>query len=261
MHVDLIGWWKVALNGGIELVIQTLICIEPVSNLAKLIRIEDKTSAHLSQQFNNCWLSRYPKPLYCVPDNGGEFTGWEFQSLLEQASIESKPTTSRNPQANAICERMHQTVGNVLRTLLHGQICGDDETVNQIIDDALATTMHTLRTAVSASLNFQSPGTIAFHRDMLMNVPFQADLQAIQQRRQLLINHNLLRTNSRRRNYDYRPGQLAMIKNDEGNKLDEKTYGPYRIVNVFTNGTVELQRTPHVTERVNIRRLLPSRIL
>ncbi len=27
---------------------------------------------------------------------------------------------AKNPQSNAVCERMHQTVGNVLRTLLHG---------------------------------------------------------------------------------------------------------------------------------------------
>ena len=94
---------------------------------------------------------------------------------------------------------MHQTVVNVLRTLLLGQICGDEETVNQIIDDALATTKHTLRTAVSALLNFQSPGTIEFHRDMLSDVPFQADLQAIQQKWQLLINQNLIRTNAKQR--------------------------------------------------------------
>ena len=30
-------------------------------------------------------------------------------------------TTSRNPNANGICERMHQTVGNVLRTLVHAE--------------------------------------------------------------------------------------------------------------------------------------------
>ena len=99
--------------------------------------------------------------------------------LLEQASIKFKPTTNRNPTVNSVCEKMHKTIGNVLRTLLNGQIFDNNKTLNQIIEDALATTMHALRTAVSASLTFQSPGTISFNRDMLLNVALQVDLQAI----------------------------------------------------------------------------------
>ena len=35
---------------------------------------------------------------------------------LQQHGIKDVPTTSRNPQANAVCEHMHQTVANVLCT-------------------------------------------------------------------------------------------------------------------------------------------------
>ncbi len=52
-------------------------------------------------------------PLKCVLDKGGKFMGWEFQQLLQQCGIRDIPTTSQNPQGNAICERMYQTVGNV----------------------------------------------------------------------------------------------------------------------------------------------------
>ncbi len=62
---------------------------------------------------------------------------------MERCGIKDCPTTSRNPQGNAVCERMHQTVGNVLRTLLHGEkIQGDNG--DEIIDNALATVTHTL---------------------------------------------------------------------------------------------------------------------
>ena len=59
--VDLIGPWKVTVNE-IELEFKALTCIDPVTNLAEAIRINNKTSKHIADQFQNCWLSRYPKP-------------------------------------------------------------------------------------------------------------------------------------------------------------------------------------------------------
>ena len=68
--MDLIGLWKVAINDNIELKILALTCIDPVLNITELARINNKTSKHASQIFNNIWLSRYPKLLYCVQNNG-----------------------------------------------------------------------------------------------------------------------------------------------------------------------------------------------
>jgi hypothetical protein len=48
-------------------------------------------------------------------------------------------STSKNPQSKVICERMHQTVNNVLRTLVH---TNPPINMTQAIDDALATAMH-----------------------------------------------------------------------------------------------------------------------
>ena len=47
---------------------------------------------------------------------------------------------------------------------------------------------------------------------MILNIPFQADLQAIQQQRQLLINSNLLRTNAEQHKINYKPGQQVLLK-------------------------------------------------
>jgi hypothetical protein len=85
-----------------------LTVIDTVSNLVELVRIDKKTSAHVARKYAHVWLSRYPWPARCVHDNGGEFVGPEFSCKIEDA-----PTSSQNPQANAICERMHQPVGNI----------------------------------------------------------------------------------------------------------------------------------------------------
>ena len=98
--VDLIGPWKIKIRG-IEVVFKALTAIHSVTNiLLEIIQINDKSSAHVAQQFSNCWLSRYPWPTRVVHDNGGEFIGWEFQSLLRQLGIQGVPsTTVKNPQS------------------------------------------------------------------------------------------------------------------------------------------------------------------
>ena len=53
------------------------------------------------------WLAWYPWPQQCIHDPGGEFTGIEFQKLLEKCHIPDACTSANNPQSNAICKRMH----------------------------------------------------------------------------------------------------------------------------------------------------------
>jgi hypothetical protein len=104
-----------------------------------------------------------------------------------------------------------------------------------------------------------SPGAMAFHRDMLLDIPVIADLLAIQNKRQTLIDENLRRANLKRRPYDYAIGDLVMIKEVDPDKMEEKTTGPFPIVRVHINGNLTIQRQPHVTERLNIRRVIPYR--
>jgi hypothetical protein len=61
--------------------------------------------------FHITWLARYPQPQFIVFDNGGEFKR-EFKQMCVQDnySIKGKPTTSHNPQANAIIEQVHKIV-------------------------------------------------------------------------------------------------------------------------------------------------------
>ena len=47
--VDLIGPWKIKLNG-IDLEFRALTCIDPVSNIVKAIQIQNKTSEHIAEQ-------------------------------------------------------------------------------------------------------------------------------------------------------------------------------------------------------------------
>ena len=69
--------------------------------------------------------------------------------------------TSKNPQSNAICERMHQTVTNVLRTLVHTDPQQNMNQARDIIDNALATAMHAMQTTIATTLG-STPGALGF---------------------------------------------------------------------------------------------------
>ena len=253
--VDLIGPWNIEL-GGQTYEFNALTCIDPVTNLVELTRIERKTSRNITRKFEQTWLARYPWPKNCIHDNGGEFTGVEFQRLLQRTNIKDKPTTSRNPTANAICERMHQTVGNVLRTLLYTNPPENLDEASDLVDDALATAMHAMRTNVATALG-SSPGALVFSRDMFLDIPLIADWRVIKQRREQLVNESLRRNNTKRRNFDYEQGQRVLKKRHKPNKLGLRTEGPYDITRIHTNGTVTIQLRQGVTERINIRRVIP----
>ena len=212
----------------------------------------------MRDKFTQCWLCRYPHPIRCVRDKGGEFIGSAFQWLLELFTIKDVCSTSKNPQSNAICERMHQTVSNVLSTLVHTNPPQNMASARDIVDDALATAMHAMRTTVATTLG-SAPGSLAFARDMFLNVPLIADWQSIARLREHHVNENLRRANRKRYQFDYAPGQQVLKKVHDPTKLGVRTDGPYTIERVHDNGNLTIILRPGVTERINIRRVLPYR--
>jgi hypothetical protein len=56
---------------------------------------------------------------------------------------------------------MHQTVNNVLRTLVHNNPPQNMTQARDIIDDELATAMNAIQTTIATTLG-STPGTLAF---------------------------------------------------------------------------------------------------
>ena len=93
---------------------------------------------------------------------------------------------------------MYQTVGNVLRILLHGQPPKDIAKAKDFIDEALSIAMHAMRAGVDTTLG-SSSGSLLFNRDMFLNVSLITDWKSITRKREHLVNENLMRVNNRRR--------------------------------------------------------------
>jgi len=253
--VDLIGPWEMEMND-YTLSFRALTIIDTVTNFCEIVRITNKQSAYIGQMLENTWLSRYPRPMHCIFDQGGEFTGAGFQQVLHRHGIEPHPTSVKNPQANAICERLHQTVANGLRALAHHNPPGDMNAATLLVDTAISSASYAVRAAVHQTMKI-SPGALVFHRDMFLNIPVIADLHLLLQNRQALIDKQLLEANTKRISFDYQPGQQVLKLIANPNKLAPQFEGPFPIITVHTNGTVKLQITPVIQERINIRRIRP----
>ena len=240
------GWFEI-----IELPIASVTVIRKGKEIEEIIL--DKSSAEVSRLFNKQWLSRYPRARYIIYDNGSEFK-LHFRDLCTSFGLKQKPTTVRNPQANAILERIHGVFGDMLRTSnLDMAETVTDEKVDDFITNAAWAVRSTHHTVLKSS-----PGAAIFGRDMLFDIPYIADWTSIGQRRQNRADYKNLRENKRRVDYDYQVGQKIMVRQDGTilRKAEDKWTGPFVITAVHTNGTIRIQRGT-MSERLNIRRVTP----
>jgi hypothetical protein len=188
-----------------------------------------------------------------IYDNESKFK-LHFEHLCDSYGIKHKPTTVKNPQANAILERVQQVLGQMLRTSeinMADSVSPDD--VDVFLDNAVWAIHSTYHTVLKAS-----PGTAVFGRDMLFDISFMADWKKIGDHRQSLTDHNNECENKRRIDYDYKVGDKVLIAKDGILCKSESKYGkePWTITTVHTNGTIRLQCGTKL-ERINIRRVTP----
>ncbi len=128
----------------------------------------------------------------------------------------------------------------------------EDTMIEDFLVDAAWAIPSTYHTVLKST-----PGAAIFGRDMLFDIPYLADWTEIGKRRQLLVNQDCEKKNSRRIDFDYAVGQKVLLKKDGIlRKAEDKNDGPYIITQVHTNGTVRIQRGT-ISERLNIRRLSP----
>jgi hypothetical protein len=144
-------------------------------------------------------------------------------------------------------------IANALRTMELDKREIDDSSFASICSNVAYGMRATYHTELQAT-----PAQVVYGRDMIINATYIADWKAIAARRAASSRNNNERENSNRLPFNYQVGHYAYIRvSNLARKLDSQE-GPFRIIQVHTNGTVTIQRSPVVTERVNIRRLHPA---
>jgi len=209
--------------------------------------IFDKSSNQIARLVNKIWLCRYPRCRYLIYNNGSEFK-LHFETLCDSYGIKRKPTTIKNPQANAICERIHRVLGTMMRTSkIDMAESVEPADIDTFIDNAAWAIHSTYHTVLKAS-----PGAAIFVCDMFFDIPFIADWTQIGEHRQRHTDLGNERENKTRVDYDYKVGEKVLIRKDGILRKAESIWKkePWTITTVHTNGTIRIQCGTK-SERIN----------
>jgi hypothetical protein len=169
----------------------------------------DKSSSTVGSLVNRCWFCRYSRCRNIVYDNGSEFK-LHFETLCDSYGLKHKPTSIKNPQANAILERVHQVLMAMVRTAeLDMADTVEPSDVADFLTNAAWAICSSYHTVLKAS-----PGAAIFGRDMLFDIPFLADWNKIGEYRQHQTYRNTARENESRVDWDYKLGKKVLIHKD-----------------------------------------------
>lgn len=250
--VDCIGPYKIKRRNQSPLEFQAVTMIDPATSWFEMRQLETKKADEVANMVEQTWLTRYPMPEEITFDGGPEFKA-EFKKLVEEEyQIKARPSSVRNPQSNAIIERVHGTIGNMMRTIDMSNISNtDDDPFAGVVSAICWAVRSTYHTTLKAT-----PGQLVFGRDMIFNIKHEADWQLIREQKLARIKENNARENLKRISHDYAVGDLVSLLKAEFSKAEPDREGPYEITRVHTNGTVTV-RKGRVEKRLNIRQCTP----
>lgn len=250
MAVDLSGPWKATINNQ-EVSFLTLTVIDVFMGWLEIIPLATKKSEVVSDKFVQEWLRRCPRPSRVIFDLGGEFDCEAFHTTCLTWYLNPMPITVQNPRANAIVERMHRVMGDMIRV----QIASKHE-LEDVVKEMTSAAAYAIRAMVH-STTMCTPAQLVFSRDMILRTKMEADVELVRQRRETAIRNNNARENKRRIAYKYKAGDRVLILSrglDPKLKLHQ---GPHEVLSYNqASGTLHIRRRNYV-EPINIRNVRP----
>eukprot|EP00957_Ditylum_brightwellii_P158783 12086252-Ditylum_brightwellii.AAC.1 len=184
--IDLIGLYQIPQGTGKGKTMVVLYCItmiDPATGWFEIKGTTARSSDVVANIVEQMWLTRYPWPQKVILDRGTEFMKDFITLIWDDYGIKCKPITTRNPQANSIVERAHQTIGNLLCTFKPSSAKLDPKDPWSGILSAI---MFALQSTIHTTCN-TTPMQLVFGRDAMLNITHLANWHFIQKRQQNLI--------------------------------------------------------------------------
>ena len=252
--IDLIGPYHINRRGKKDLTLHCMTMIDPATGWFEITEIPGKQADVLANLLEQTWMCRYPWPQKVICDRGKEFMAEVKTMLQADYGCNVNQITARNPQANAILERIHQTIGNMIRTyqLPTNNNIDEEDPFSGLLSAVAFATRATVHTTLGAT-----PSQLVFGRDAIVNNKFNADWDAIRTKKQKIIDQNNSKENAKRTPHVYNKGDKILIKTQCNTKFGQDPYtGPFDIVQVNDNGTIRY-RNKNILDTINIRNVHP----
>jgi hypothetical protein len=115
----------------------------------------DKSSAMIHTLVHKTWFSCYQLCQYIIYDNGSQFK-LHFEVPCKSFGIKHKPTSVKNPQANATLKQVHQVITTMLHTAeLDMANTVETSDIDRFLTDATWAICSTCHTVLKASAQEQ----------------------------------------------------------------------------------------------------------
>lgn len=212
----------------------------------KISIIFDITSNTICQNINKM-IQEFLPVKKMITDQGRQYMSSNFKLLLKNHNIKHCPTTPYNPTGNSISERLNQQILETLRL-------GRNKTFTEIRKDIEIRLNYTYHSCIKLNPYEFMHNKSAFQG--LTKLP-NIDKRIIQQNESQNKTKNERNTNKKRIKHVYRINDMVYKKNVTPDKLERRWNGPYKILNIHDENTVEIEEN-NKTSIQNIKNLLPA---
>ena len=202
-----------------------LTIIDIRSRWVELIPLPDTEAATVAEFLDDWWLCRYPRPSTLLSDQGKNLMGKEVRELCDAYGIYHTFTTTYSATANSICERCHETVNQMIRTI------GYDNWLSNLQNIAFA-----LRASAHTSLG-TSPSMAIYSLDMVLPA-FNSIRNLGKSKSGGSVQKDLARLNKSRIEHNYEKQDQVLVrkvKKDIDSKWDQYQDGPFEVIEVHDN--------------------------
>ena len=110
-----------------DVYLRAIFMIDPFICWIEIRSVPEARADLVANQVELAWLTRYPLPNQITVDRFKELLANIKTMMANDYRIRCNSISVRNPQANAIVERVHQTIGNIIRTFKIQQMELDNE--------------------------------------------------------------------------------------------------------------------------------------
>ena len=190
--------------------------------------IKEKTAGIIANQLEHMLLTKYPRPTKVILDRVMEFMAEVISLLRDNWNIKRKPITARNLQVNAILQRAHQTIGNIIHTFQSDKTELEKENPWEGILSAVIFAMQsTVHTTLGAT-----PMQLVFSQDAVLKNLHKVNWKLIKKCKQELdCKNNTCKNEKRRSSHVQIRGfstSLKWAKIQNTVKMCIKVHGPLR---------------------------------
>eukprot|EP00957_Ditylum_brightwellii_P194507 14814837-Ditylum_brightwellii.AAC.1 len=197
-----------------------------------------KSSNVVANIIEQMWLAQYLWPEKVILDKGREFMKDFIMLIRDEYGTKQKPITTQNPQANAIMEQAHQTIGDLLCMFKIGTAKLDP-------DDPWGSILSTVMLALWSMIHMTHkaiPMQLVFGQDAMLNIAHLSNWWYIQDNQQKFIGKNNVQENAKQIQHEYKVNNKVIVKDDQKLKYMTDAYiGQCHSTKVHNKGTAHIK--------------------